>query len=347
MAAYTFELGTQFFQQCSVYENTILPDNLPALIYAAKVVRTPYITPSGPDSINLSLSNGASIGGVAAGTPVVLNATANDARFNNSNGSESTQNVNASQYYIDIPPWQQGAVAQTMTPTDGAFNERSETVSATINTSGLNNGKHIAYVRSRDTDGVWGAVSAVFLNITAAPPQGCAYEDNFTTSTGWSNSPTSNCSTGAYVRDNPTEVTSSGVVTQVGGDAQGDGFALFTSSNSSAGVNDVDGGVCVAVSPSIAVSDASTLSLNWFHGQRDTGDDASGDFFEIEYSLNGGVSYSSLVSVGDVRTQAQWRAANTSVPAGSNVLIRMSTSDGGSAGDLIEGGIDAVSICPD
>ena len=63
VAAYTFELGTQFFQQCSVYENIIRPDNLPALIYAAKVVRTPYITPSGPDSINLSLSNGASGGG--------------------------------------------------------------------------------------------------------------------------------------------------------------------------------------------------------------------------------------------------------------------------------------------
>ncbi len=347
VAAYTFELGTQFFQQCSVYENTIKPGNLPALIYAAKVVRTPYITPSGPDSLNLSLSNGASVGGVAAGTPLVLTATANDTRFNNSNGSESTQNVSESQYYIDVPPWQQGAVAQTMAATDGGFNERSETVSASVDTSGLSNGKHIVYVRSRDTSGVWGAVSAVFLNITATPPQGCAFEDNFTTSTGWSNSPTSTCSTGAYVRDNPTEVTNSGVVTQVGGDAQGDGFALFTSTNSSAGANDVDGGVCVAVSPSITVTDTSTLSLNWFHGQRDTGDDASGDFFNIEYSLNGGASYRSLVSVGDVRTQAQWRGVSASIPAGSNVLIRMSASDGSSAGDLIEGGIDAVSICAD
>ena len=49
VAAYTFELGTSFFQSCSVYEGTIRPDNLPALIYAAKVVRTPYQTPAGPD----------------------------------------------------------------------------------------------------------------------------------------------------------------------------------------------------------------------------------------------------------------------------------------------------------
>jgi hypothetical protein len=190
-------------------------------------------------------------------------------------------------------------------------------------------------------------VSAVFLNITDTPPLGCAFEDNFTTSTGWSNSPTSNCSTGAYVRDNPTQVTNSGVITQVGGDAQGDGFALFTATNSSAGRDDVDRGVCVAVSPAITVADNSTLSLDWFHGQRDTGDDNSGDFFRIEYSINGGASYNSLVSIGDVRTQAQWSTANTNIPAGSSVLVRVSASDGSSAGDLVEGGIDTVSICPD
>lgn len=346
VAAYTFELGTQFFEQCSVYENTIKPDNLPALIYAAKVVRTPYVTPSGPDSINLSLSNGASGGGVVAGTTVVLNATASDTRFNNSNGSESTHNISQAQYFIDVPPWQTGAIAQTMTASDGAFNERVEGVSASIDTSGLSNGKHIVYVRSQDTNGVWGAVSAVFLIVTDAPPQACAFEDNFSSSTGWSISPTSTCSRGAFLRGNPTLVTSSGVVTQVAGDSQGDGFALFTANNRSAGRDDVDAGVCVAVSPAITVSDASTLSLDWFHGQRDTGDDNSGDFFRVEYSLNGGATYNSLVSIGDVRTQAQWANANAIIPAGSNVLLRVSASDGRSAGDLIEGGIDAVSICP-
>ncbi len=346
VAAYTFELGTQFFQQCSVYENTIKPDNLPALIYAAKVVRTPYITPSGPDSINISLSNGASGGGVAAGTTVVLNATASDNRYNNSNGTQSTQNIAQAQFFIDVPPWQTGAIAQTMTASDGVFNERTEGVSASIDTSGLSNGKHIIYVRSRDNSGVWGAVSAVFLNITDTPPQACAFEDNFTTSTGWSSSSTSTCSTGAYLRGNPTLVTNSGVVTQVAGDSQGDGFALFTANNTSAGRDDVDRGVCVAVSPAITVSDSSTLSLDWFHGQRDTGDDNNGDFFRVEYSLNGGATYNLLISIGDVRTQAQWATANASIPAGSNVLLRVSASDGSSAGDLIEGGVDAVSICP-
>ncbi|GAA6139147.1 hypothetical protein NBRC116583_28940 [Arenicella sp. 4NH20-0111] len=346
VAAYTFELGTQFFQACSTYENTIKPDNLPALIYAAKVVRTPYITPAGPDSISLSLSGGASNGGVAAGTPVTLTATAIDTRFNNSNGSESTQNINSAEYYIDTPPWEPGASALSLSAIDGSFNERTEPVSGVINTSGLSNGKHIVYVRSRDTTNTWGAVSAVFLNITDTPPPSCSFEDDFTTSTGWSNSSLSTCSTGDYVRTNPTQVTNSGVVTQVGGDSGGDGFALFTATNSSAGVNDVDGGVCVAASPAITVSENSTLSLDWFHGQRDTGDDSSGDFFRIEYSTNGGSTYNSLVSIGDVRTQAQWQTITANIPAGSNVLLRMSASDGSGPGDLVEGGIDSVSICP-
>jgi serine protease len=174
----------------------------------------------------------------------------------------------------------------------------------------------------------------------------CSFDDDFTTSTGWQNLASSTCSTGTYVRTNPTLMTNSGVTTQVGGDAGGDGFAVFTATNTSAGSNDVDGGECIAQSPSISVSDSSTLSLDWFHGQRDSGDDPSGDFFAIEYSVNGGSTFNSLVSIGDTRTQAAWQNASASIPAGSNVLVRIRASDGAGPGDLIEGGIDSVKICP-
>ncbi|MCP4339533.1 MAG: carboxypeptidase, partial [Desulfobulbaceae bacterium] len=93
VAAYTFELGTAFFQSCYDYENTILPDNLPALIYAAKVARTPYMTPAGPDVTNLSISSG------------ILSATVTDTRYNNSNGTEPAQTIAGAEYYIDTPPW--------------------------------------------------------------------------------------------------------------------------------------------------------------------------------------------------------------------------------------------------
>jgi carboxypeptidase T len=171
VAAFTIELGTDFFESCTIYNQNIKPGNLPALIYAAKVVRTPYITPAGPDVINLNLGKDASNKGVKAGTSVSLRAVASDARYNNSNGSEPTQAITGAEYYIDTPPWAAGAAVKTLNASDGTFNASTENLAGFIYTSGLAPGKHIVYVRARDASNTWGAVSAVFLNIIpGAPP---------------------------------------------------------------------------------------------------------------------------------------------------------------------------------
>jgi len=170
VAAYTFELGTSFFQSCTVYNNTIKPANLPALIYAAKVVRTPYLTPAGPDVTALALGGAASTTGVPSGTPVAIDATLSDTRFNNTNGTEPTQAIAEVQAFVDVPPWLPAAVPVALNPSDGSFNSAVEAATGSLNTSGLAAGKHTVYVRGRDADGNWGAVSAVFLNLSAALP---------------------------------------------------------------------------------------------------------------------------------------------------------------------------------
>ncbi len=161
VAAFTFELGTAFFEQCSYYNSTILPGNMPALIYAAKVARAPYVTPAGPDALSVT----------AAGTSgtVTLNATIDDSRFNQSNGTEATQNVAGAEYYIDTPPWAAGATAFAMTAVDGSFNSGVEKVTANINTSNLSAGKHMVFVRGKDALGNWGAVSAVYITVGGLP----------------------------------------------------------------------------------------------------------------------------------------------------------------------------------
>jgi carboxypeptidase T len=169
VASFTIELGTAFFESCAEYEATTKPTNLPALIYAAKVVRTPYITPGGPDVSALSLGSNAATTGVVAGAWVALTGSASDARFNNSNGVEATQNLTAAEYTIDTPPWQADAVPRPLLATDGAFDAVTEGLSGQINTTGLSLGKHIVYVRARDASGVWGPVTASFLNISAVP----------------------------------------------------------------------------------------------------------------------------------------------------------------------------------
>lgn len=165
VAAYTFEMGTSFFQSCSVYNGTIQPNNLPALVYAAKVVRTPYLTPAGPDVLNVALP-----ASVTAGTPATLTAQVTDTRFNQSNGTEAVQAITSASAYIGVPPWAQGAVAIPLTASDGSFNSSTENVTGALPTAGLANGKYLVYVVGRDAAGATGPVTAGFLNVGSAPP---------------------------------------------------------------------------------------------------------------------------------------------------------------------------------
>lgn len=169
-ASFTYELGSTFFQGCSDFENSILDNNLESLLYAFKVARTPYLTPAGPDVRDLGLSGATSTTGVPAGTTITVSATLDDTRYENSNGTEATQNIAAAEYYLDVPHWATGAVANGISASDGAFESRSEAATATIDTTGLSTGRHTVFVRGKDTDGNWGAVSAVFLFVGKAPP---------------------------------------------------------------------------------------------------------------------------------------------------------------------------------
>lgn len=182
------------------------------------------------------------------------------------------------------------------------------------------------------------------INIREEGGGSCDVEESFETSAGgWTTS--GNCATGTFVRGTPDGVTNGGVQTQVSG-AQDGSQALFTASNAGgAGADDVDQGECVVTSPVYNVTAASNVSAWYFHGQRDAGDDASGDYFHLEASVNGG-SWQSLQSYGDVTVNAAWTEATTTVNAGDSVRLRVRTSDGSAAGDLVEAGIDNVSICP-
>ena len=161
VASYTFELGTTFSQSCGVFENTILPDNLKALIYAAKVAKTPYITASGPDIENINLSSN----GIAAGTIITVTGLATDTHFSNVNGTESTQSISSVEMYIDELPWEISSTAIAMSASDGNYNSDSENFTGSIDTTGFAAGQHIVYLQSTDSNAVPGVPYAVFVNI--------------------------------------------------------------------------------------------------------------------------------------------------------------------------------------
>jgi carboxypeptidase T len=162
IAAYTFEIGVDFFESCTSFNQTTLPDNLKALLTAFKHARRPYQTSKGPDALRVRVSATS----VPAGTAVVLRAVVDDTLYNSNGwGNEPTQNIVAARYSVDQPSWASGAVTALMAPNDGVFDAKSEAVTAVVNTAGWAPGRHLIFVEGEDADGNWGAPSAAFLDV--------------------------------------------------------------------------------------------------------------------------------------------------------------------------------------
>ena len=150
--AFTFEIGDQFMPPYTEIDTVQWPENRPALIYTAKIARTPYMTIHGPDALDLVI--------VEDVQSPVLHAIIDD----RPNGGEI---VSAVVYSIDIPPETNEAALYPLTATDGAFDSASEAVSTNVDLSGIAPGRHILFVRGQDAGGNWGAISAIFIDVMA------------------------------------------------------------------------------------------------------------------------------------------------------------------------------------
>jgi len=354
VASYCFEMGTSFFQSCSYFEGTIVPEIMPALIYAAKVSRTPYMTPAGPDALDLALSNSS----VPAGTLVTLSGTVNDTRYYNGNGTEPTQNIAAAEYYVDTPPWGTGATAIAMSASDGSFNAKVEGVQATVDTTGWSQGKHTLFVRGKDANNNWGAVSAIFLTITSGTPEPTPthtptpepgadlFVDDFETNKGWTVNPsgTDTATTGMWERANPEGVDYSGAkqldITHSGS------YDLVTGplAGSSAGAYDIDGGVTSIRSPNIGLPTGLDITLSFYYYLAHYSNSGSDDFLRVK--VVGSTTQTVFQELGAAdNDNAVWDYFSTSLNsfAGQTVYLLIEAADAGS-GSLVEAAVDDVLV---
>ncbi len=165
LPAYTFELGTTFFESCYYFEVQILPDQIPALLYAFKAARLPYQNPAGPESIDLKLS----AQHLVRGTSINLSFTADDSRYYSAGwGQEPSQPIAAARYSLDAPTWVSGTQTVNLQPNDGVFDSPREDFQITIDTDDLALGRHTIFVESQDAAGNWGVPSAQFFWVSAA-----------------------------------------------------------------------------------------------------------------------------------------------------------------------------------
>jgi len=168
---FTIEMGTSFFQQCATYETRMVDNLLASLLYAFKAARQPYLTPAGPEPVNVALSANV----VKQGDPLALTATLDTTRHDDNNGRLAGDVVTptvvlSATWYLDDPSWVTGSVGIPMQAVDGAFDEEAEEVTVAIDTSTLPVGCHLLLVEGVDNNGQNGVPTAVGLEVKSAIP---------------------------------------------------------------------------------------------------------------------------------------------------------------------------------
>lgn len=133
--AYTFELGTNFFESCSYFETSILSQTLAALTYAVKVAVKPYQMPAGPDVVSATVAPVL----VAPGKQIILRAELDDSQTLRDSyfGTEPIQAIAAATYTVDAPNWIASAGSSTSMQAVGTFDTASQPPPPSIRLDGL------------------------------------------------------------------------------------------------------------------------------------------------------------------------------------------------------------------
>lgn len=175
--SFTYELSpvsgacSGFTPNYGCVDSEIWPTNRDALLYAIKVAGAPYVAPQGPTTIDLEVPGSIKVGG-----PLTIAAMSDDDAYGNAAGSfgrPTAVAVSAMEYYLDVPP-SAGGSPVSMNPTDGSFDNSSESGVATIDTTGLSPGRHSIYVRARNGDGFWGPITAAHFEAIAPGDADCS-----------------------------------------------------------------------------------------------------------------------------------------------------------------------------
>ncbi len=173
IAAYTFELGTAFFEQCTYFEEEIIDDEIAALLYAAKVAGQPYQLPAGPETLDITMTlitntvalSVANALPAAGAQPLLrIRATANDTRYASKGwGIEASQVISAARLTLTGPLPLTTTLVYTMTAVDGQFDSNVETVEQLLPLPTDPTVTYQARIESQDANGQWGAATAALI----------------------------------------------------------------------------------------------------------------------------------------------------------------------------------------
>ena len=196
----------------------------------------------------------------------------------------------------------------------------------------------------RNSDAIAYAVWTLAAGGTTPPPTGSTvWSDDFETATGWTAGTGDTATSGRFERGDPA-ATSSGIVTQLGNAASGT-YDLVTgaTAGTSAGANDLDGGVTTITSPAITLP-TGTLNLTFSYYLAHLNNATSADYLRIR--VVGTTTTTVLTQTGAATDRAAtWAtgSANLSAYAGQTIRLQVEAADAATA-SLVEAAVDNIRI---
>ena len=171
--------------------------------------------------------------------------------------------------------------------------------------------------------------------------------DNFETSLGWTTNPngTDTATTGQWALANPETTTSSGTK-QLGTTVSGvNDLVTGPLAGSSAGVNDIDGGVTSIMSPEITLQGGTNFTLTFSYYLAHGTNSSTADFFRVRVVVGSAVTTVFQELGGTEDDDAVWTTGtvNLSQFAGQTIRILIEAADASGA-SLVEAGVDDVRI---
>ncbi|MEU4563963.1 M20/M25/M40 family metallo-hydrolase [Actinoplanes sp. NPDC023936] len=181
---------------------------------------------------------------------------------------------------------------------------------------------------------------------SGSPGGATVWSDDLETATSWTRGTADTATSGLLERGNPAATSSSGVATQL--DAVNSGsYALVTgaTAGSSAGANDLDGGVTSLLSPPVTLpsSGTLTLSLSWYLAHLNNA--TSADYLRVRV-VSGSTTTTVLSQSATASNKAAaWAttSANLSGYAGQTIRLQVEAADAGTA-SLVEAAVDSLKI---
>ncbi|XVU23046.1 M28 family peptidase [Actinoplanes sp. CA-054009] len=216
----------------------------------------------------------------------------------------------------------------TATTFDPCYHASCDTITNINDTALDRNSDAIAYA-------VW------TLAAGSTPPTGTTvWSDDFETATAWTRGTADTATSGLFERGDPATTTS-----QLG-TAAGGTYDLVTgaTAGSSAGANDVDGGVTSLRSPAITLPTGTlTMSFSWYLSHLTNS--SSADYFRVRVT-SGSITTTLFTQSGAATNRSPaWQTASVNLTpyAGQTVTLLVEAADASTA-SLVEAAVDNIKI---